>query len=97
MKAQSDDVDEEFWEKALRCALAITMANFGYLDKSKELQNMSQKRLVDCVTPCGLFAERTDCKTHLPKSLPVSGSQRGSWEIPVLLLRRRFENLKNIW
>ena len=80
MRAQSDDADEILWEKGLRCALAIAMANFGYLDKSKgpkELQNMSLKRLVDCVVPCGLFAEERDSKTHLPKSFPVSGSQRG--------------------
>ena len=100
VKAQSDDGSEEDWEKSLRYALAIIMAKFGSLDSSKspkELQTVSRKRLVDCIVPCGLFAQERDCDTHLPKSLPVSGSQRSSWEIPTLLSRRQFENLELIW
>ncbi len=76
------------------------MAKFGSLDSSKspkDLQTVSRKRLVDCVVPCGLFAQARDCNTHLPKSLPVYGSQRSSWEIPTLLSRRQFESLELFW
>lgn len=100
LKAQSEDGREEDWEKSLRYALAIIMAKFGSLDSSKsprELQTVSRKRLVDCVVPCGLFAQERDSNTHLPKPLPVSGSQRSSWEIPTLLSRRQFEGLELIW
>lgn len=97
VKAQGDDYREEIWEKLLRYALAIILANLGSLDSSvtpDELRNLSRKRLIDCVLPYGLFAERRDCYTQLPDSLPVSGIERSAWEIPTLLSRQRFENLK---
>lgn len=97
MESQGDDDHAEIWEKPLRYALAIIMAKFGSLDSSKsptELQNLSWKRLVTSVVPCGLFTEETDCYTQLPTSLPVSGNQRSSWEIPTLLSRIRFESLE---
>ena len=97
VKAQGDDYREEIWEKLLRYALAIILANLGSLDSSitpDELQKVSRKRLIDCVLPHGLFAERRDCYTQLPDSLPVSGIERSAWEIPTLLSRQRFENLK---
>ena len=97
LKAQGDDNNEEFWEKLLRYALAIILANLGSLDSKKtpeELVKVSRKRLVDCVLPHGLFAERRDWDTQLPGSLPVWGIKRSAWEIPTLLWRRRFESLK---
>ena len=97
LKAQGEDYREEIWEKLLRYALAISFANLGSLDSSKtpeELINMSRKKLVDCVLPYGLFAERRDCYTQLPDSLPLHGIERSAWEIPTLLLRQRFQSMK---
>ena len=97
MESQGDDDHAEIWEKPLRYALAIIMAKFGSLDSSKsptELQNLSWKRLFTSVVPCDLFTEETDCYPQLPTSLPVSGNQRSSWEIPTLLSRIRFESLE---
>lgn len=97
LKAQGEDYREEIWEKLLRYALAIIFANLGSLDSSKtleELINVSRKRLVDCVLPYGLFAERRDCYTHLPDSLPLEGIERSAWEIPTLLLRQRFQSMR---
>lgn len=81
MKAQGDDDHGETWEKPLRYALAILMAKFGSLDSSKQpeaLQRVAPKRLILCVTPCGLLSESRDYYTQLPNSLPVAGNQRGS-------------------
>ena len=100
VKAQGDDECEEDWVKSQRYALAIVMAKHGSLDSSrspKELQKLSQKRLIDCVLPFGLFAEERDRNKHLPKSKPVTGSERSSWEIPTLLAKRQFESLELIW
>ena len=97
LKAQDEDYHEEIWEKLLRYALAIIFANLGSLDSFKtpeELINVSRKRLVDCVLPYGLFAERRDCFTQLPDSLPLEGTARSAWEIPTLLLRQRFQSMK---
>ena len=100
MQAQSDDGREEVWEKALRYTLAIITTKFGILESSKsaeELHKVSRERLLECIISCGLFAENRDRDTHLPKTLPVSGSHRSSWEIPTLLSRRRFETLELVW
>ena len=97
LKAQGDDYREEIWEKLLRYALAIIWAKLGSLDSSKtpeDLQRVSRKRLIDCVLPYGLFAERRDYDTELPDSLPLDGVERSAWEIPTLLSRQRFESLK---
>lgn len=97
VKAQGDDCREEIWEKLLRYALAIILANLGSLDSSitpDELRKVSRKRLIDYVLSYGLFAERRDCYTQLPDSLSVSGIERSAWEIPTLLSRQLFENLK---
>ena len=96
LEAQGEDYREEIWEKLLRYALAIIFANLGSLDSSKtpeELITVSRKKLVDCVLPYGLFAERRDCYTQLPDSLPLEGIERSAWEIPTLLLRQRFQNM----
>ena len=97
LKAQGDDYREEIWEKLLRYALAIILADLGSLDSSKtpeDLVKLSRKRLVDCVLPYGLFAERRDYDTQLPDSLPLEGIERSVWEIPTLLSRQRFESMK---
>ena len=97
LKAQGEDNREEIWEKLLRYALAIIFANLESLDSSKnpeELIDVSRKRLLDCILPYGLFAERRDCYTQLPDSLPLEGIERSAWEIPTLLLRQRFQSIK---
>ena len=99
LKAQGDDYREEIWEKLLRYALAIILAGsgLGSLDSSKapeDLIKVSRKRLVDCVLPYGLFAEKRDFDTQLPDSLPLEGIERSAWEIPTLLLRQRFKSMK---
>ena len=97
LKAQGDVNYEEIWEKLLRYALAVILAKLGSLDSSKppdDLQKVSRKRLIDCVLPYGLFAERRDFRTELPDSLPLCGVERSAWEIPTLLSRQRFESLK---
>ena len=97
LKAQGDDYREQIWEKLLRYALAIILADLGSLDSSKtpeDLIKVSRKRLVDCVLPYGLFAERRDCFTQLPNSLPLKGIERSAWEIPTLLSRQRFKSIK---
>ena len=96
LKAQGEDY-QEIWEKLPRYALAIIFAKLGSLDSSKtpeELINVSRKRLIDCVLPYGLFAQRRDCYTQLPDSLPLEGIERSAWEIPTLLLRQRFQSMK---
>ena len=97
LKAQGEDYREEVWENLLRYALAIIFANLASLDSSKtpeELMNVSRKSLIDCVLPHGLFAERRDFCTQLPDSLPLVGTERSAWEIPTLLLRHRFHDMK---
>ena len=97
LKAQGEDYHEEIWEKLLRYALAIIFANLESLDSSKtpeKLINVSRKRLLDCILPYGLFAEKRDCYTQLPDSLPLEGIERSAWEIPTLLLRQRFQSIK---
>lgn len=96
---------EAIWQKSLWYALAITVAKMGSLDSSKdpkELEEISWERLLGCVTPYGSFAEEIDCDTKLPdfsttfsrSYSPFYGSRQSCWEIPTLLLRRRFESLE---
>ena len=95
---QAQGVDREaIWDKPLRYAQAIIMADLISLDKtqsSKDLEESSWKILSKCVLPCGLFATWVDWDTKLPDRLPLEGSQRGHWEIPTLLLRRKFRILE---
>lgn len=94
---QAQGVDREaIWEKPLRYALAITMADYASLDSSmnpKELERLSWERLLACVTPYGLFANQIDWDTKRPKMIYFSCCERDPWEIPNLLLRKRFEIL----
>ena len=88
---------EAIWEKPLKYALAITMARYGSLDKtmsSEELEKLSWDRLFDCVAPCGLFINSTKQDTKRSERIYLDCSQRSPWEIPTLLLRKRFENLE---
>ena len=93
---QAQKVDrEETWEKPLRYALAIIMADVLSLDKTRDsesLEKLSWKRLSGCVLPSGCFAPRIDWHTRLPdlEELGFEGTARSRWEIPTLLLRRKF-------
>lgn len=94
---QAQKVDrEETWEKPLRYALAIIMADLLSLDTTRDsesLEKLSWERLSGCVLSCGLFAEQIDSQTKLPylDGLPGLGTARSQWEIPTLLLRRKFK------
>lgn len=87
---------EAIWEKPLKYAMAITMARYGSLDRSmspEQLEKLSWERLSNCVTACGLFVDSVERDTKRPEMF--SGcSRRSAWEIPTLLLRKRFENLE---
>ena len=88
---------EAIWEKPLKYALAITMARYGSLDRtmsSEELERLSWHRLFDCVAPCGLFINSTKQDTKRSERMYLDCSQRSSWEIPTLLLRKNFEKLE---
>ena len=96
---QAQRVDrEEAWENPLRYALAIIMAGSVSLDETRgsgSLEKLSWERLSGCVTSCGLFANRIDLQTKLPNpyELSLSGTARSQWEIPTLLLRRKFKDI----
>ena len=95
LRAQGFD-REAIWEKPLRYALAITMANYASLDSSmnpEQLERLSWERLLVSVTPSGLFANQIEWDTKRPKMYHFSCSESNPWEIPNLLLRRRFEIL----
>lgn len=96
LQAQGAD-REPIWEKPLRYALAIIMARYASLDNSmspEELERLSWERLLICVAPHGLFADRIEWDTKLPEMMYFSCSESSHWEIPTLLLRRHFETLE---
>ena len=96
---QAQRVDrEEAWENPLRYALAIIMADSLCLDETRDsdsLEKLSWERLSGCVSSYGIFANRIDLQTKLPDpyELSPSGEARGQWEIPTLLLRRKFKDI----
>ncbi len=88
---------EAIWEKSLRYALAITMAKYASLDSSmspEDLARLSWERLLVCVAPYGLFANRIEWDTKQPEMMDFSCRESSPWEIPTLLLRKRFESLE---
>ena len=94
---QAQKVDrEETWDKPLRYAMAIVMADSLSLDKTRDsesLEKLSWERLLGCVLSCGLFAEQIDWLwkwPELPRLFRI-GTARSQWEIPTLLVRRRFK------
>ena len=93
---QAQKVDrEETWEKPLRYALAIIMADSLSLDKTHDsvsLEKLSWERLYGCVLSCGLFPQQIDWLRKSPE-LSRLGTARSQWEIPTLLLRRRFKGI----
>ncbi len=95
LRAQGVD-REAIWEKPLRYALAITMADYASLDSSmnpEQLERLSWERLLVSVTPYGLFANQIEWDTKRPNLDDFSCSKSTPWEIPNLLLRKRFEIL----
>ena len=95
LQAQKAD-REETWEKPLRYALAIIMADSLSLDKTRDsesLEKLSWERLSGCLLSCGLFAQRIDWETKLPcmNERYFVGTARSAWEIPTHLLRRKFQ------
>ncbi len=95
LRAQGVD-REAIWEKPLRYALAITMADYASLDSSmnrEELERLSWERLLVSVTPYGLFANQIEWDTKRPILSYFDCSESNPWEIPNLLLRKRFEIL----
>ena len=96
IRAQGAD-REAIWEKPLRYALAIIMADYGSLDSSmspEQIEKISWERLLVCVAPYGLFADKIDRDTKRLEMEHFPCVQRSSWEIPTLLLRKRVRNLE---
>ena len=96
IRAQGAD-HEAIWEKPLRYALAIIMADYGSLDSfmsPEQMKKLSWERLLVCVVPYGLFADRIDRDTKQPVMIDFSCSRRSPWEIPTLLLRKRCKSLE---
>ena len=95
LRAQGFD-REAIWEKPLRYALAITMADYASLDSSmnpEQLERLSWERLLVSITPYGLFANQIEWDTKRPKMYYYTCSESNPWEIPNLLLRKQFEIL----
>lgn len=96
MHAQGID-SEATWDKPLRYAQAIIMADLVSLDKDKPsgvLEKLSWEVLSKSVFPYGLFARKIDWDTKIPRSFPFRGDQRSHWEIPIMFLKRRFPALQ---
>ena len=96
IRAQGAD-HEAIWEKPLRYALAITMADYGSLDSfmsPENLRKLSWERLLVSIVPYGLFADRIDRDTKQPVMIDFSCSRRSPWEIPTLVLRKRCKSLE---
>ncbi len=73
------------------------MAKYASLDSSmspEDLARLSWERLLVCVAPYGLFANRIEWDTKQPEMMDFSCRESSPWEIPTLLLRKRFESLE---
>ena len=95
---QAQGMDQELiWNKSLRYALAILMAKHGQsMDRTMsaaEAETRSWERLSRCVMVHGLFTYKISRDTKLVKWLDLSESQRSPWEIPTIILRRRYREL----
>lgn len=88
---------ESVWRTPLRYALAIAMASCGQtLDDSKDpagLANTSWERLLQMVTPCGLFISKINRETKLPDTRMFLDNSRSPWETAAVLLRHRYKLL----
>ncbi|KAL8747019.1 MAG: hypothetical protein Q9190_001059 [Brigantiaea leucoxantha] len=97
VQAQGAD-QEPVWKKPLRYALAILMAKHSQsMDHSMspaDVEDLSWRRLRGCTMTYGLFAHTMNRDTKLPKPLNLSEGPRSPWEIPTILLRKRYPELE---